>query len=216
MSEIGLRERKKQRTRQAIAEAAFRLFEQRGFEQVTVAEVARAADVSEGTVFNYFPTKEDLFYPQMEEFEAMLVQAVRDRPAGEPVSTAFARALLERTGRLGTDERAELIARTSRTIEASPSLQSREREVVEQAVRSLAALLAEETGARPTDAEPLAVAWALMGIQRALTVYVRSSILAGRRGPRLAADVRAQARHAFARLDQGLADYGAEEASDTS
>ena len=207
VSEMGLRARKKQRTRQAIAEAAFRLFEQRGFEQVTVAEVARAADVSEGTVFNYFPTKEDLFYPQMEEFEAMLVQAVRDRPAGEPVSTAFARALLERTGRLGTDERAELIARTSRTIEASPSLQSREREVVEHAVRALAALLAEETGARPTDAEPLAVAWALMGVQRALTVYVRSSILAGRRGPKLAADVRAQARRAFARLDQGLADY---------
>src|ERR687888_909247 len=215
MNAQGLRERKKERTRQTIAETARRLFAERGFEQVTVAEVARAADVSEGTVFNYFPTKEDLFYPQMEEFETMLVEAVRDRPAGEPVSTAFARALLERTGRLGAGQRAEFIARTSRTNGASPSLQAREREVVEHAVRALAALLAEETGARPTDAEPLAVAWALMGVQRALTVCVRSSILAGRRGPRFVADVRAQARRAFARLDEGLGDYAAKKVSDT-
>ena len=207
MSEIGLRERKKQRTRQSILEAAFRLFEERGFESVTVAEVARAADVSEGTVFNYFPTKEDLFYGGMEDFEATLLDAVRDRPAGEPVSAAFARALLERSSRLGSDERADLIAKAARTIEASPSLQARERGVVEHTTLSLAALLAEETGARPTDAEPIAVAGALTGVQRALTVYVRANILAGRRGPKLAAEVRAQARRAFARLDEGLADY---------
>ena len=58
--EPGLRERKKQRTRELIAESARRLFVKRGFERVTVAEVARAAEVSEATVFNYFPTKEDL------------------------------------------------------------------------------------------------------------------------------------------------------------
>jgi len=212
MSEIGLRERKKQRTRQSILEAAFRLFEERGFESVTVAEVARAADVSEGTVFNYFPTKEDLFYGGMEDFEATLLDAVRDRPAGEPVSAAFARALLERSSRLGRDERADLIAKAARTIEASPSLQARERGVVEHTTLSLAALLAEETGARPTDAEPIAVAGALTGVQRALTVYVRANILAGRRGPKLAADVRAQGRRAFARLDAGLADYAVKRA----
>jgi AcrR family transcriptional regulator len=212
VSEIGLRERKKQRTRQAITEAALRLFNERGFEQVTVAEVARAADVSEGTVFNYFPTKEDLFYAQMEEFEATLVEAVRDRAAGESAAAAFERALLERSGVLASRERAELITKVTRAIDASPSLQAREREVVERMTRSLAVLLADETGARPTDAEPLAVAWALMGIQRALTVYVRASILAGRRGPRLAADVRAQARRAFARLDAGLADYAVRDA----
>jgi len=207
MSEIGLRERKKQQTRQAILEAASSLFDERGFETVTVAEVAQAADVSEGTVFNYFPTKEDLFYGQMEDFEATLLEAIRDRPAGQPVSKAFARALLERSSRLASEDRAELIAKAARTIDASPSLQAREREVVEHTTRSLAALLAEETAARATDAEPLAVAAALTGVQRALTVYVRASILAGRSGPKLAADVRAQARRAFARLDAGLADY---------
>ena len=59
---LGLRERKKQQTRELIAETARRLFTERGFERVTVAEIARAAEVSEQTVFNYFPTKEELVF----------------------------------------------------------------------------------------------------------------------------------------------------------
>ena len=59
-TETGLRERKKQQTRQLLAETARRLFAERGFENVSIVEIARAADVSEATVFNYFPTKEDL------------------------------------------------------------------------------------------------------------------------------------------------------------
>src|SRR5215218_1083577 len=103
-SESGLRERKKQRTRELIAETAHNLFVERGFDAVTVAEVARAADVSEATVFNYFPTKEDLFYSGMEAFEAELVEAVRTRPPGEPVPAAFRRFVLERSARLAKEE----------------------------------------------------------------------------------------------------------------
>ena len=73
----GLRERKKQQTRQLIAETARRLFGERGFERVTVAEIARAAEVSEQTVFNYFPTKEDLVYWRLQSFEDELL---RDDP----------------------------------------------------------------------------------------------------------------------------------------
>src|SRR5947199_503577 len=86
---LGLRERKKQQTRQLIAETARRLFAERSFERVTVAEVARAADVAEQTVYNYFPTKEDLVYWRLESFEQELLAAMRDRDPGVPVLDAF-------------------------------------------------------------------------------------------------------------------------------
>ena len=74
----GLRERKKERTRQLIADTAKRLFAERGFEAVTVGEIARAAEVAEATVYNYFPTKEDLVYWRFESFEERLLEAIRD------------------------------------------------------------------------------------------------------------------------------------------
>src|SRR5919108_88818 len=88
-AEPGLRERKKQRTRQLLADTARRLFSERGFEHVSVAEIARVADVSEATVFNYFPTKEDLVYSGLETFEEQLLAAVRERPRGQTVLDAF-------------------------------------------------------------------------------------------------------------------------------
>ncbi len=206
-AEPGLRERKKQQTRAAIAETAHRLFSERGFDAVTVAEVARVADVSEGTVFNYFPTKEDLFYSGMEAFEAELVEAVRQRPTGESVLAAFRRFVLERSGRLAADEVADLIGTAARIIAASPALQAREREIVAQYTDALATLIGEETRARAGDVQPWVVANALMGAQRALVEHVRANVLSGRRGQKLAADLRSQAKRAFARLERGLESY---------
>jgi AcrR family transcriptional regulator len=206
-TQTGLRERKKQQTRQLIAETARRLFAEHGFEKVTVAEIARAADVSQGTVFNYFPTKEDLFYSGMEAFETALLEAVRNRPAGESVLAAFRGYVLEQARGLGTDERADVIVAAAQLIDASASLQAREREIVAESTRSLATLIAEETTAAPGDTEPMVVATALMGAQRALVEYVRAGVLGGQRGPKFAAAVRSQARRAFARLESGLGDY---------
>ena len=206
-AEPGLRERKKQQTRRLIAETAHRLFVERGFDAVTVAEVARAADVSEGTVFNYFATKEELFYGQMEVFEATLVEAVRERPPGEPVLAAFRRFVLESSERLAGEEVADVIETAARIIDGSPSLQAREREIVAHYTDSLAAVLAEETGAGERSVEPRAVANALMGVQRALVAHVRASVLEGRRGPELAAETKSQGKRAFARLERGLAGY---------
>jgi AcrR family transcriptional regulator len=207
----GLRERKKRQTRELIAATARRLFTERGFDAVTVAEVARAADVSEGTVFNYFPTKEDLFYSGMEAFEAELVDAVRRRPPGQSVPQAFRGFVVDGAGTLAAEERAEVIEKSARLIGASRALQGREREIAAESTDALAALLAEEAGAPADDVEALAVANALMGVQRALVAHVRAQVLGGRRGPALAADARAQAERAFDRLEAGLGGYGTKE-----
>jgi AcrR family transcriptional regulator len=203
----GLRERQKQQTRRLIFETASRLFAERGFDAVTVAEVARAADVSEMTVFNHFPTKEDLCFAGMEFFEERLLDAVRGRAEGVPALEAFRRLVVDGCSRLAAEERGEVIAKAAALIGGSPSLQVREREIVARYTQRLAELLAAETGAHPGDVEPWGVASALMGAHRALVAYVRGSVLAGRRGPELAATARSQARRAFARLDSGLADY---------
>ena len=202
-----LRERQKEQTRELIFDTASRLFTERGFERVTVAEVARAAGVSEMTVFNHFPTKEDLFYAKMEFFEERLLAAVRSRAEGVPAIEAFRRLVIDSCGELATEERAKAIANAATLIGGSPALQARERDVVAGYTARLAQLLGEETGAGPDDVEPSAVAGGLMSAHRALVAYVRASVLAGRRGPKLVRDARSQARRAFSRLERGLADY---------
>src|SRR3954464_3668972 len=136
MSQVpGLRERKKQQTRDLIADTARRLFADRGFEGVTVAEVASEADVSEATVFNYFPTKEDLFYSRLEAFEEELLSAIREREPGESALTAFRRFLLQPRGvfALGESgdagEATDRLRTIGRVITESPALLAREREV---------------------------------------------------------------------------------------
>jgi AcrR family transcriptional regulator len=163
--------------------------------------------VSEGTVFNYFPTKEELFYSGMEVFEARLVEAVRSRPAGESVLAAFRDFVLAGTRRLADEQVAEVIVKAAQVIGASPRLQAREREIVAHYTRELGSLIADELGVDPRTIEPWAVANALMGVQRALVQHVRARVLDGERGPKLAAAARSQARAAFGRLEAGLADY---------
>ena len=207
---MALRERKKERTRQLIADTARRLFAERGFEAVSVAEVARAADVSEATVFNYFATKEDLFYSGLEAFEEELLATIRRREPGTSVLDAFARFVLEPRGLMAAKdpEAFERLAQFTRVIEESPALLARERAIFAGYTDSLAALLAEETGAKPGAVEPWVVANALMGVHRALVAYSRRQIVAGARNPRLIRDVRAQGRRALAALESGLGDYG--------
>src|SRR5258708_1339199 len=144
----------------------------------------------------------------MRFFEEKLLDAVRQRAPGESVVDAFRRPVLDGLKRLGGDEAAQVIATAGTLISASPALEVHEREIVARYTRLLAAQLAEEAGARAGDVEATGVASALMGVQRALVGYVRSSILAGRRGPKLVADARSQAMRGFGRLERGLADYG--------
>ncbi|HKW73220.1 MAG TPA: TetR/AcrR family transcriptional regulator [Candidatus Dormibacteraeota bacterium] len=204
---VGLRERKKQQTRQQIFSAASKLFRQKGFDRVSVAEIARAADVSEVTVFNYYPTKEDLFYGGMQFFEEQLLEAVRDRPRGEPAVKALRRRLLESVNGLREKERIDGILRAAAIVADSPALVAREREIVERYTRRLAELLAEETGASPRDVEPLTAATAMIGAHRAIVEHVRKQVLAGRRGSALVEDAKTQVRRAWGRIERGLDSY---------
>ena len=209
----GLRERKKQQTRELLAETARRLFTERGFERVSVAEIARVADVSEKTVFNYFPTKEDLVYWRLESFEDELLATIRDRSVGESVLAAFGRFVRQPRGMLGQfdPETRERLAALTRMIVASPALLAREQQIFEGYTASLAALIGEETDAGPGDVEPWVAANAMMGVHRRLIDYTRGRIVAGARHPELAADVLAQADRGLALLERGLGGYAVKE-----
>ena len=91
----GLRERKKARTRQAISDIATGMFMERGFEAVTVAEIAEAADVSVKTVFNYFGSKEELFLDREAEIFAAITGAIADRPQGRSITEALGAQLAD-------------------------------------------------------------------------------------------------------------------------
>jgi AcrR family transcriptional regulator len=205
----GLRERKKQQTREQIAEAARALFAERGFAKVTVAEVARAADVSEQTVFNYFPTKEDLVYWRLGSYEEELLATIREREPGEPAIAAFRRFLLAQRGLLGEHDAAarEQLTAFTRMIVESPALRAREAQILLGYTASLAALLAEEAGAEQGDVRPAVAANAMMGVHRALIEHVRARVVAGELGPGLSASVRAEAERAFDLVASGLADF---------
>ena len=208
-SPMGLRERKKLATRRLIAETARRLFAERGFDRVTVAEIARAAEVSEKTVFNYFATKEDLVYWQLEAFEAQLLSAISEREPGESALAAFSRFVLVQRGLIvekDPERRQELLAVT-RVIAESPALVVREQQIFGRFTESLAVLLAEETGAEPGDIAPRVAANAMMGVHRALVDFARRRILEGAKPPGLPREVRAQGERALALLEDGLGGY---------
>ena len=205
---MGLREAKKARTRELIADAAWRLFADRGFDQVTVAEVAGEAEVAEATIRNYFASKEDLFYWRFEAFGERLVAAIAARDAGEPVVAAFRRELGAAGGLLaqaaaGDHAALDRLRTINRVIAASPALRAREQRVLATTADALAAVLAGEAG----DFEARVVANALMGVHRALIEVVRERVVADDHPERLAADVRTLLDRGCALLERGLDGY---------
>jgi AcrR family transcriptional regulator len=155
----GLRERKKHRTLGRIREVALELFVERGFDQVTMTEVAAAADVSVNTVYNYVGSKEDLVLPPEEASPDRLADIVRGRGIGESAAGAVLRHL---RGEVRRRERTvgltEGFGRVLSVMLAAPTLANRLAELGEQMVVRLAALLAEETASAADDPVPRLVA----------------------------------------------------------
>jgi AcrR family transcriptional regulator len=205
--ELGTRELKKRRTRQLLNETAWRLFAERGFEHVTVAEVARTAGVSEATVFNYFPTKEALVFDGMLAYEQRLLDAVEGRDVGETALDALARFLTDGADHAAADGVGEMIAVTARMMAASPALRARQEVILADHARALAQLLALETGADAEDPGLQASVHALQGVHRTVLDGTRRAALAGERGERLAASVRSVVAAAVMPVAEGLGGY---------
>jgi AcrR family transcriptional regulator len=136
----GRRERKKQLTRQAISDVATALFLEHGFDDVTVARIAAAADVAVQTVFNHFPTKEDLFFDDRTWVlgPAAAVRAEPDRPVAEVLEAHYRDELARRRDRgyLPT------VVRFTETIAASPALRARRAHLSTEMREDLAAAVA--------------------------------------------------------------------------
>jgi AcrR family transcriptional regulator len=203
----GLRERKKRATRDAIATTARRLFAERGFDAVTVAEIAAAADVSEKTVFNHFAAKEDLVFAGGDTRLAQLQAAIAQRPAGTSVLDVFranSEAMLDTIASGAGDDRLVV----PRIVRDSPTLQQRLAAGWEREAATLVAAVAQATGADDDDLVPAVVArtlaWTLITIFRAAF----DGLLAGEDPERLAARLRPQAARAYDQLAAGLGDYG--------
>jgi AcrR family transcriptional regulator len=195
---VGLRETKKLRTRQEIADQAMQLFATRGFDHVTVAEVAAAAGVSDKTVFNYFPTKEDLFFDEVPKREAALVEAIRGREAHESILAALRRLQAGECGRLCSPG----FAIFARIIEESPALQAKELEVMARFVHVLTEALQSELRLDERDAR--IAAGLLVSVHRQFFRSARTQALAGKNGPAAVRRLRADLERAYQLLEHGL------------
>jgi AcrR family transcriptional regulator len=195
---MGLRERKKVQTREAIANSAMKLFVTKGFDQVTVAEIAREADVSEKTVFNYFPTKEDIFFDEVPERLEALAETVRARRPGQSLAEAMHELHAKQCARLASPG----FEHFARTIAESPALLAKEVEVMSQYTDHLAAAIREELGVHPAEAQTAANL--LMGIHWQVFRNARAQALAGRSGPAAARRLRLDLDRAYRLLEHGL------------
>jgi AcrR family transcriptional regulator len=198
---MGLRETKKLATRQHIAAVAMRLFVHDGFDHVTVAEVAAESGVSEKTVFNYFPTKEDIFFDEVPERLRLLSDAIREREQGTSVVAALRELQLREAPRLTSPG----FALFARVIEESLALQAKEVDVMARFAQALGDAL-QEDGFPERDAR-LAAAM-LVSVHRQFFRAARRQALAGRTGPAALRQLRADIERAYELLEHGLASVG--------
>jgi AcrR family transcriptional regulator len=204
----GLRESNKARTRLAISDVATRLFIERGFEHVTVAEVAEAAQVSVKTVFNYFSSKEELFFDRADAVLTALIDAIRERPLGTTMLDALRRVLADR--RVPFDEQgwralhdAELYERFREfvaTEQAAPALRARRLVIAEQWIEPLAEVFAAELGAR----EARVLASMVVGVLGLRERELSTAMLEGVSARTVERRVRAVVDEAFARLERAF------------
>ncbi|MEV0235442.1 TetR family transcriptional regulator [Nonomuraea sp. NPDC050786] len=204
----GLRERKRARTHAAISEAAIALFLEHGFDQVSVAQVAEAAEVSKRTLFAYFPAKEDLVVHRFADHETEPARVVRARPPGVGPLAAlrdhFLAGLRDRDPITGLNDVPEILA-LIRMVRETPALRSRAIRFQESAKDALAEAL-QDTAGVPVLTARLA-ATHLVATHWLLTMDNSQALDGGRSADERYPEAVADAEHAFALLSEGLAGH---------
>jgi AcrR family transcriptional regulator len=200
----GLRERRKRETRQAISDIATGMFAARGYDQVTIAEIAAAAGVAKMTVTNYFPRKEDLVFDQAEGLIQHLAEVIASRPPGESLLAAVRRDYADAVARgdvsLGLSSPA-----FARMIQDAPALASRALEMLNQREQALGDAIAAETGT--DNPQQRVVAALLVSVPRVLAAEAFRRSLAGQSPDEIRAVLAEQAAAAFDLLEPALGDY---------
>lgn len=204
--ETSLRERQKLARRERIVAAAVDLFVEHGFDGVRIVDVARAAEVSPGTVYNYFPTKEDLVLGGSEAFERALVDALAARPAGVSLIQAFRTFSIKTHGALGQSDQAPIraIARHARVIAGSPALQLRARQNFDRCTQQVAELIMTERGDAVTPDQAWVIANAMIGVTQAMQAILHRLAIADTPVPEIAATVLEEGRLALDQLEAGI------------
>ncbi len=203
----GLRERKKRLTRQRISDIATTLFLSRGFDSVTVSEIADAVGVSEKTVYNYFPTKESLVYDQADEQLRRLAGALRDRPSGASPSSVLLAELKREAARaamVSGGQPGDFLSAFAEMIDASPALRAAWSVHRGRLVDTVTTILATDAGVDPRDPEPFVSARALVSLLELFYESQLRHVTDGAPAARLLALVEADLDRGARLLDTGL------------
>ena len=209
----GLRERKKRLMRQQLSDTATRMFLERGFDQVRVADVAEACGVSEKTVFNYFPTKESLVLDRLQTTMESLPGGLAD-PEVTPADAALRLLDRELSGMTGwlaaqddTAQAAREIRRFGDLIRVTPSLRAYQADMMDQLVTVAAQVLAVRAGLSADDPEPQIAARALLGLWHVQAESLRKHLGSARTPAQLHELVMTDVRRAARLIDTGLRSF---------
>ncbi|MGW5735366.1 MULTISPECIES: TetR/AcrR family transcriptional regulator [Streptomyces] len=215
----GLRERKRQRMYQAVSDAAIALFLEKGFEKVSVAEVAAAAEISKPTLFRYFPAKEDLVLHRFADHVDEAARVVAARPARRSPLDALQRNFLDGLERqdpvTGLCDNVHVLA-FHRLLYGTPSLVARLYAYQERSEAALGEALSEAAAAKPASGRPTPepdplparlTAGQIIAVQRILALENWRRIDAGESAETVWPDAVAATNRAFGQLRSGLARY---------
>lgn len=166
--QLGLRERKKIKTRMAIRSATYELIEDQGYDATTIEQIAERAEVSQSTVFRYFPTKEDIVLT--DEYDALMEEELRTRPVDEPWIDSLRYVVTKAIGVTAAEEPGVIRLRSRLMLEV-PAVRSRMIESMSETGRLLCRVLAERTGRDSTDLEVRVYAMSLIGGLAEISIY---------------------------------------------